>query len=315
MGALAGRRHRRHPSSIFDGRARTGNPRGPSAGRPVQPSAAHMFFRNLPQLDFLCGEISITTPADPHGKFAWARSSLGAPIPPGPSHALTSTPRQTPPPLSWRFWNNPEVRSGPSPGNHRMAYPISVDRSRFAWTNSARPLRFETSRLGFLAPHWKRKDFRSKKHSPLADGIALSPDALGPRREAAPLRAKRAGKPLWLYARDANDTLDRRPKLVAAHTRTWLLALEGTNVSHPLAPSPLRSWPTPWVKEAKLPFPYRRPLRPRMKNLSVLGLHSLAGRPFVRRHRRQPWTLVTPFGLETRIGTHRQYPCKGPARG
>jgi (E)-4-hydroxy-3-methylbut-2-enyl-diphosphate synthase len=110
-------------------------------------------------------------------------------------------------------------------------------------------LRFETARLGFLVR--LEKDFSLEETLPLADGIALAPDALGRIKEAAPL-VSRAGKPLWLFARDVTHLLEAA-RLAMPHIPDLVLAIEGTNVSLLLHQARF-AVAQPWVKEAGFPL-------------------------------------------------------------
>jgi hypothetical protein len=89
-------------------------------------------------------------------------------------------------------------------------------------------LRFETSRLGFLA-RLDGQEFINNALT-LADGIALSPTGLLGSAEAATACGK-AGKSLWLFAREVDDLLNAA-RSALAHTPDVVLALEGTHVSH-----------------------------------------------------------------------------------
>jgi 4-hydroxy-3-methylbut-2-en-1-yl diphosphate synthase IspG/GcpE len=88
-------------------------------------------------------------------------------------------------------------------------------------------LRFETSRLGFLA-RLDGSEFIDRALA-FADGIALSPIGLAGTVEAAEACAK-VGKPLWLFGGTVDDLLNAAGSALS-HTPNVVLALEDTNVS------------------------------------------------------------------------------------
>lgn len=110
-------------------------------------------------------------------------------------------------------------------------------------------LRFETSRLGFLARMETSEGM--DQALALADGLALTPSLLDRAGEVA-ASCKTAGKPLWLFAREVEDLITAT-RVASLHPSDLVLALENSNVSRLLHQARF-AVAHPVVKEAKLPF-------------------------------------------------------------
>jgi (E)-4-hydroxy-3-methylbut-2-enyl-diphosphate synthase len=141
------------------------------------------------------------------------------------------------------------LRSGRGIPPEIIEWPIRSAQDVTALDNFRNSLRFETSRLGFLA----RMDTLTEmdRASEMADGIALAPALLIHTEEIAKM-CGRSQKPLWLFAHDVGALLDAA-RCAALHTPHVVLALEDTDVSR-LLHQARYAVAQPWVKEAKLPF-------------------------------------------------------------
>lgn len=155
-------------------------------------------------------------------------------------------------------------------------------------------LRFETSRLGFLA-RMETAEGLDRALS-LADGLALAPSLLD-RAGNVSLACKTAGKSLWLYAQEANDLVIAAREALT-HRLDPVVALENTNVSHLLHQARFVV-AHPVVKEAKLPFHIVAPSAPDEETF-LLASSTLAG-ALLCDGIGDSLALVTPFEVEREL--------------
>jgi hypothetical protein len=175
-----------------------------------------------------------------------------------------------------------------------IEWPVrSVDDLAFL-ENFRNALRFETSRLGFLA-RLDGTEFIDRALA-LADAIALSPNGLTGTEPAAKTCAK-TRKPLWLFARDAGVLLTAA-KTALAHTADVVLALEGTDVSR-LLHQARWAMANPSIQEAKPPFHIVAPWTADEES-SLLSASILAG-ALLADGRGDSLTLLTGLGLEREL--------------
>ena len=132
-------------------------------------------------------------------------------------------------------------------------------------------LRFETSRLGFLA-RLESMDFLAGA-SEAADGLAIAPALLDKTDEIAKHQA-RSQKSLWLFAEDAFSLLNAA-QTALFHTPNVVLALEDTNVSRLLHQTRFVA-AQPAIQRAQLPIHIVAPWT-QDEEASLLGASVLAG--------------------------------------
>lgn len=175
-----------------------------------------------------------------------------------------------------------------------IEWPLRTPHDLTALDQFRQALRFETSRLGFLA---RMESFlKLDQVLSIADGVALSPDQRGLAEETAKACAI-ARKPLWLFARDVEALLEST-QIALRSTPDVVLALEDTNVSRLLHQA---RWVLahPVTKGAKPPFHIVAPWT-EDEEASLLSASLLAG-ALLTDGMGDSLTLSTPLNLEREL--------------
>lgn len=195
-------------------------------------------------------------PTSPEGTATKARRSARevrvGPIGVGSAHPPRSVTRPGPgraDPAGWLALMEQRFKSGRGLAPEIVEWPVRSLHDAEALVQFRSRLRFETSRLGFLA-RVESMDVLTES-AMAADGLAAAPDVLDRTEEIAQACA-RLEKPLWLFARDAFSLLTAAQAAIH-HTPRVVLGLEGDDVSRLLHQTRFVA-AQPWVQQAQLPI-------------------------------------------------------------
>ncbi|MBP9699221.1 MAG: (E)-4-hydroxy-3-methylbut-2-enyl-diphosphate synthase, partial [Elusimicrobia bacterium] len=235
-------------------------------------------IKNPPPDECLCpihrNPVSKEPLAAPNGARRSAREVRVGPIGVGSTHPPRSVTRLDPgraDPVGLLALMEQRFKSGRGLPPEIIEWPVRSSEDLDVLARFRERLRFETSRLGFLARLESLDSLAAAWDA--ADGLAVAPELLD-RTEEITKHGARLEKPLWLFAQDAFSLLSAA-QTALNHTPRVVLALEGRDVSRLLHQTRFVA-AQPWVQQAELPIHIVAPWTPDEES-SLLGASVLAG--------------------------------------